>query len=322
MPQHATQGTRGGSVLPCIASPTRLLHCVSVGQPSERADICVREPLAHLREPPLWYLAGPLVFARQAAHRPPLPTAMQLHAACGRAQAESWSAAPTFSGWGRPCGRPAAQASSSSSSSSSSSRRQLPPTQGRRRAVVAAGAGAAAAAAAPPAFSGTSDRDLDLPTPGFHSIPEALAAMNAGELVVVLDDEDRENEGDLIAAADRITHAAMAFMVRYTSGVVCVGMEGADLDRLRVPLMVSSAENEESMYTAFTVTVDLREGTSTGISAADRAATLRALADPASQPADFKRPGHIFPLRCREVGGVEVGGEAGCGAGARPGGGG
>jgi len=89
--------------------------------------------------------------------------------------------------------------------------------------------------------------------------------------------------------------------VRYTSGVVCVGMTGAELDRLRIPLMVSSAENEEAMYTAFTVTVDLRHGTSTGISAADRAATLRALADPEAQPSDFKRPGHIFPLRAREV---------------------
>ncbi|KAI7846080.1 hypothetical protein COHA_000446 [Chlorella ohadii] len=168
----------------------------------------------------------------------------------------------------------------------------------RQRAVAAA----AAAAHPSPAFSSVSERDLDLPAPGFSSIPEALAAMAAGELVVVLDDEDRENEGDLICAADRVTPAAMAFMVRYTSGVVCVGMSGAELDRLRIPLMVSSAENEEAMYTAFTVTVDLRHGTSTGISAADRAATLRALADPEAQPSDFKRPGHIFPLRAREGG--------------------
>ena len=167
----------------------------------------------------------------------------------------------------------------------------------RQRAVAAA----AAAAHPSPAFSSMSERDLELPAPGFSSIPEALAAMAAGELVVVLDDEDRENEGDLICAADRVTPATMAFMVRHTSGVVCVGMSGADLDRLRIPLMVSSAENEEAMYTAFTVTVDLRHGTSTGISAADRAATLRALADPEAQPQDFKRPGHIFPLRAREV---------------------
>ncbi|EFN54915.1 hypothetical protein CHLNCDRAFT_24136 [Chlorella variabilis] len=150
---------------------------------------------------------------------------------------------------------------------------------------------------------GTSDCDLAEPTPGFDSIHAALGAVAAGELVVVLDDEDRENEGDLIAAADKITPAAMAFIVNHTSGVVCVGMEGADLDRLRIPLMVSSTENEEAMCTAFTVTVDLRHGTSTGISAADRAATLRALADPDVRPEDFKRPGHIFPLRAR-AGGV------------------
>ena len=236
---------------------------------------------------------------------------MQLHAACGRAQAEFGSAAPTHSSSSlltpqtRAGRRSAAQASRGHGSSSSSRPRAAPTHRRCRQSVVAAGAGAASAAAAAPApaFSGSSERDLDLPAPGFNTIPEALAAMSAGELVVVLDDENRENEGDLIAAADRITPAAMAFMVRHTSGVVCVGMEGDDLDRLRVPLMVSSAENEESMYTAFTVTVDLREGTSTGISAADRAATLRALADPAAKPTDFKRPGHIFPLRCREVGG-------------------
>lgn len=171
--------------------------------------------------------------------------------------------------------------------------------------LAAAGPGGAAvvAAGAPyaPREAAAGGRSLDLPAPGFDSIPDALAAMAAGEAVVVLDDEDRENEGDLICAADRVTPETMAFIVRHTSGVVCVGMEGGDLDRLRIPLMVSSAENEEAMYTAFTVTVDLRHGTSTGISAADRAATLRALADPAAQPQDFKRPGHIFPLRAREV---------------------
>lgn len=204
--------------------------------------------------------------------------------------------------------RPAVAASAASSSSSvgsaaaqPSAARQAAPAPASPAARQRAVAAAAAAAHPSPAFSSASDRDLDLPAPGFSSIPEALTAMAAGELVVVLDDEDRENEGDLICAADRVTPAAMAFMVRHTSGVVCVGMTGADLDRLRIPLMVSSAENEEAMYTAFTVTVDLRHGTSTGISAADRAATLRALADPDAQPADFKRPGHIFPLRAREV---------------------
>jgi 3,4-dihydroxy 2-butanone 4-phosphate synthase/GTP cyclohydrolase II len=129
--------------------------------------------------------------------------------------------------------------------------------------------------------------------------------LQAGKFVVVLDDEDRENEGDLIIAGDKVTTEAMAFMVEYTSGVICIAMPGADLDRLRLPLMVDSRENNESMYTAFTVTVDLKEGTSTGISAADRAATIRAMSEPAARADDFRRPGHIFPLRYRD-GGVLV----------------
>eukprot|EP00878_Enallax_costatus_P002527 GHUV01002709.1.p1 GENE.GHUV01002709.1~~GHUV01002709.1.p1 ORF type:complete len:519 (+),score=149.66 GHUV01002709.1:161-1717(+) len=146
---------------------------------------------------------------------------------------------------------------------------------------------------------------LDEPTPGFDSIASALEDLAAGKFVVVLDDEDRENEGDLIINADKVTAQAMAFMVEHTSGVICISMEGKDLDRLQLPLMVRSAENDESMYTAFTITVDLRKGTSTGISAADRAATLRAMADPTVSPDDFRRPGHIFPLRYRP-GGVIV----------------
>ncbi|KAL0029538.1 hypothetical protein WJX79_002202 [Trebouxia sp. C0005] len=103
-------------------------------------------------------------------------------------------------------------------------------------------------------------------------------------------------------AAETMTTEAMAFMVEYTSGVICVPLEGRDLDRLQIPLMVSSAENEEMLYTAFTVTVDARHGTTTGISAADRTATVKALADRTSQPGDFKKPGHIFPLRYRHGG--------------------
>jgi 3,4-dihydroxy 2-butanone 4-phosphate synthase/GTP cyclohydrolase II len=147
--------------------------------------------------------------------------------------------------------------------------------------------------------------DLDAPLPGFDPIAAALDDLAAGKLVVVLDDEDRENEGDLIINADRVTTESMAFLVEYTSGVVCISMEGADLDRLRLPLMVSSAENEEAMYTAFAVTVDLRDGITTGISASDRAKTIRRLADPAASWSDFRRPGHIFPLRYRP-GGVLV----------------
>ncbi|GFH12972.1 GTP_cyclohydro2 domain-containing protein [Haematococcus lacustris] len=144
------------------------------------------------------------------------------------------------------------------------------------------------------------DRDLELPISGFDSIKDALTELAAGKFLVVIDDEDRENEGDLIIAADKVTPEAIAYMVEYTSGVVCIGMEGKDLDRLRLPLMVSSAENEEAMYTAFTVTVDLRDGITT-----DRAATLQRLATPSASAAEFRRPGHIFPLRSR-AGGVIV----------------
>ena len=90
------------------------------------------------------------------------------------------------------------------------------------------------------------DRDLELPLPGFDSIGDALAELAAGKFLVVLDDENRENEGDLIIAADRVSAPAMAFMVEHTSGVICIGMEGKDLDRLRLPLMINSAENEVS----------------------------------------------------------------------------
>ena len=112
------------------------------------------------------------------------------------------------------------------------------------------------ASAAPP----SDDSDLETPTPGFAPISKALAEVAAGRFVVVMDDEDRENEGDLIMAADRMTPQAMAFMVRHTSGVVCVSLGGAAADRLVLPLMVPAGENKESMSTAFTVTVDLLRG--------------------------------------------------------------
>lgn len=149
------------------------------------------------------------------------------------------------------------------------------------------------------------DRPLEAPSEGFDTIESALFDLAAGKFVVVLDDEDRENEGDLIIAADKTTSEAIAFMVEYTSGVICISLPGKDLARLQLPLMVSSEENEEAMYTAFTVTVDLKDGITTGISAADRAATIRKLADPTASPKDFRRPGHIFPLQYRE-GGVLV----------------
>jgi 3,4-dihydroxy 2-butanone 4-phosphate synthase / GTP cyclohydrolase II len=136
-----------------------------------------------------------------------------------------------------------------------------------------------------------------------NSVSEILAELRAGRMVVIMDDEDRENEGDLIMAAERVTPEAVAFMIRHTSGIICVPMEEAGLTRLELPQMVPV--NSESQRTAFTVSVDVRAGTSTGVSSVDRAATIRALADPASQPGDFARPGHIFPLRSRR-GGVLV----------------
>lgn len=131
-------------------------------------------------------------------------------------------------------------------------------------------------------------------------IEQALAAIARGGFAVVVDDENRENEGDLIMAADRVTPEAIAFLVRHTSGVICASLTGERLDALDLPQMVE--RNGESMRTAFTVSVDASTGVSTGISAADRALTIRRLADPAAVAGDFVRPGHIFPLRARPGG--------------------
>jgi len=135
----------------------------------------------------------------------------------------------------------------------------------------------------------------------FASIPDAVAAVARGEIVVVVDDEDRENEGDLIMASEAATAEKIAFFVRHTSGVICAPLTGERLDELDIPLMVRE-NNTEAQRTAFTYTVDYRHGTSTGISAADRAATIQALIDPATRPADLARPGHIFPLRYADGG--------------------
>jgi 3,4-dihydroxy-2-butanone 4-phosphate synthase len=131
-------------------------------------------------------------------------------------------------------------------------------------------------------------------------VQRALQAVRRGEFVVVADAADRENEGDLIARADCITRESMAFLLRYSSGLVCVAMTEERTARLGLPLMV--AENSESHATAFTVSVDVKHGTSTGISASDRAATARALASPATRAHDLARPGHVFPLRARRGG--------------------
>jgi 3,4-dihydroxy 2-butanone 4-phosphate synthase / GTP cyclohydrolase II len=135
------------------------------------------------------------------------------------------------------------------------------------------------------------------------SVEEAIADIAAGKAVVVVDDEDRENEGDLIFAASRSTPELMAFTIRHSSGVICVPMPGDMLDRLEIPLM--TPHNKDKMRTAYTISVDARDGVTTGISAADRSRTARTLADSATEPWEITRPGHVFPLRYRE-GGVLV----------------
>ncbi|XWS39761.1 hypothetical protein CRYUN_Cryun18bG0082200 [Craigia yunnanensis] len=144
--------------------------------------------------------------------------------------------------------------------------------------------------------------DFDRPTEGFASIPEAIKDIRQGKMVVVVDDEDRENEGDLIMAAQLATPEAMAFIVKHGTGIVCVSIQEEDLERLQLPLMVNQREIEEKLRTAFTVTVDAKHGTTTGVSAHDRATTVLALASKGSKPEDFNRPGHIFPLKYREGG--------------------
>ncbi len=135
---------------------------------------------------------------------------------------------------------------------------------------------------------------------GFAAIDRAIADVAAGRPVIVVDDEDRENEGDLIFAAARATPELLAFTVRYTSGYICVALTGEDCDRLDLPPMYHT--NQDKRGTAYTVTVDAREGVTTGISAADRARTIRLLADPDAKSVDFVRPGHVVPLRAKQGG--------------------
>lgn len=131
-------------------------------------------------------------------------------------------------------------------------------------------------------------------------IEDALETLARGGMVVVVDDEDRENEGDIIVASDHVTPETIAFMMKHARGLVCIAMEGDRLDALDIPLMVPN--NTEYLKTAFTISVDYIHGTTTGISAADRAATVRALMDPNASADDFARPGHIFPLRAHPSG--------------------
>lgn len=130
------------------------------------------------------------------------------------------------------------------------------------------------------------------------TVERAIADIAAGKAVVVVDDEDRENEGDLIFAAEKATPELVAFMVRYTSGYLCVPLDGDTCDRLGLPPMYSV--NQDKHGTAYTVTVDAREGIGTGISASDRATTMRKLSDPESTANDFTRPGHVVPLRAKD----------------------
>jgi len=137
----------------------------------------------------------------------------------------------------------------------------------------------------------------------FATIDEGLAALRAGEMIIVVDDEDRENEGDLTMAASKVTPAAINFMVKYGRGLVCLALTADRLDELDVPLEVT--DNSSRRETAMCVSIDAKVGTSTGVSAADRAHTVRVVIDPASKPTDLARPGHVFPLRARK-GGVLV----------------
>lgn len=134
----------------------------------------------------------------------------------------------------------------------------------------------------------------------FAGIEEAIAAIRAGNMVVVADDENRENEGDLTIAAEKVTPEAINFMARYGRGLICLAMIPERLDELEIPLMVP--QNDSRFGTAFCVSIEARAGTTTGISAADRAATVLAAIDPTTQPSDLIRPGHVFPLRAQSAG--------------------
>jgi 3,4-dihydroxy 2-butanone 4-phosphate synthase/GTP cyclohydrolase II len=131
----------------------------------------------------------------------------------------------------------------------------------------------------------------------FSSIPDAIEDIRQGRMVVVVDDEDRENEGDLTIAAEKVTPDAINFMATYGRGLICLPMTGERLDELRVPLMVRDEQNDAKFGTAFCVPIEAKKGTTTGISAGDRAQTVLTAIDPATKPTDLARPGHMFPLR-------------------------
>ncbi|KAG9453675.1 hypothetical protein H6P81_006579 [Aristolochia fimbriata] len=151
-------------------------------------------------------------------------------------------------------------------------------------------------------FVSDAEGDPDCPTEGFSSIDDALDALRRGKFVIAVDDENGEVEGNIIMAACFATPQAMVFMIKHGSGIVSVGIKEEDLQRLQIPMMSSDSETETISSAAFTMTVDAKIGVSTGVSAADRAKTILALASHDSQPQDFKRPGHVFPLKYRNGG--------------------
>ncbi|MBY0398897.1 bifunctional 3,4-dihydroxy-2-butanone-4-phosphate synthase/GTP cyclohydrolase II [Myxococcota bacterium] len=140
------------------------------------------------------------------------------------------------------------------------------------------------------------------PAPGLSTISEAIADIAAGKMVILVDDEDRENEGDLCMAADKVTPEAVNFMAKYGRGLICLPLEEEQLEKLHLGMMVPDFENSTPFGTAFTVSIEAREGVTTGISAADRARTIQVAIREDAKPTDIVRPGHIFPLRARKGG--------------------
>src|SRR2546426_3831316 len=139
----------------------------------------------------------------------------------------------------------------------------------------------------------------------FATIAEAIEEFRAGRMIIIVDDEDRENEGDLACAAEKVTPEIINFMARYGRGLICLSLTEERLDELQIPLQVSESDNTATRGTAFCVSIEARRGVTTGISAADRATTIQVAVDPRTKPSDLARPGHISPLRARN-GGVLV----------------
>ncbi|MFN7905765.1 MAG: 3,4-dihydroxy-2-butanone-4-phosphate synthase [Pseudobdellovibrionaceae bacterium] len=136
----------------------------------------------------------------------------------------------------------------------------------------------------------------------FNTIPELIEDIKQGKIVILVDDEDRENEGDLVLAADHVTPELINFMVVEARGLVCLSLSTAQVEKLHLPLMVGEESNLSPNKTAFTVSIEASQGVSTGISAADRAHTIRIASDPNAKPTDVHRPGHIFPIRAQNGG--------------------